>query len=532
MVNSQINKFRILERKKKLSSTVEYHLFLRFRRNFSLRSNDQFNYTFDFMAKDPQVTPYSAFLENKMLYAYTRLEGKLQPFDISREDYFEQLGTLVYSDLAIFIRLVNERRNRKQGGKFRGLDLHVDGILPLDQKDVYNFNKFFLLFKPNAFLLSEGDSYLALQEEYLPLIVAYFFIFERLDKSPGFEYNQYAPGEVNYTFKTVALKKAWKDKWRNHNFSTATFQNVSKEVQNMLLKDDKIEQLFTCIFNELRDTAQLLGQERKILPKITSSAYKNVFPVVKERVEKNLPYMNYLYLEEEEKQPEEVKEVNNGVINVEKLLERKADFLHKSLDNPEVEGSDVKGRYLNSFYEILLDIMFSQVLQELFKEYEFYHKKILTMVPAIIEGDMKALEENPNAQMKNFWEVGVSLYRLYFYLGIYKSIIGFNDFYFKGERPQGYVLTLYWRLMRMMCDFDLEIEGQELREDYSITLDVEKFPQDGVLKAKIKRSVSKVCYYPEKPVYEKEHFVYWDLKEKKSLVSEGSFFAVDKDLII
>ena len=49
----------------------------------------------------------------------------------------------------------------------------------------------------------------------------------------------------------------------------------------------------------------------------------------------------------------------------------------------------------------------------------------------------KEIENNPNSKIKGVWKIGFYLYNLYLYLGIYKSLIGYKEFYYnKDVYPQ------------------------------------------------------------------------------------------------
>lgn len=390
------------------------------------------------------------------------------------------------------------------------------------EKEWQDLTRFFEIIEPNIltpWLIGEAAYH---PYEIFSLITVYFCILGR-----WVDYTRVTPSYKNPYLRTFPLFK------------------VSNEVKNLLLRSNKIEQLFESVLKGVDYSTLPVGKEEvalrkgdRVVPILFDSIRKNMFPRIKVKNSPlNLPYMNYLVLEEEAKQPLAVMEVMKKKIDVKNLV----DLEHAK--NREIASYMGEQEILLEFMLILLDIMFSKTLQELIRIYAFYHKILvdlayngkfeslekLTEVEETIP--FKEIENNPNSKIKGVWKIGFYLYKLYMYLGMYKSLIGYKEFYYNKdfyprnpENPVRYshqlayletygfidpaveVIIRYYNFIKTMDDFSLKVEGG-----------LGKIPEDGVLKAKIysfKSEKEEELLLEESVEKETEvQEVEWDVKE-------------------
>lgn len=360
--------------------------------------------------------------------------------------------------------------------------------------------------------------------EISSLITVYFCILGRLD---------------DYTRVTLPYK--------NPHLRTFPLFKVSDEVKNLLLRSNKIEQLFESVLKGVDYSTIPVGKEEvtlrkgdRVVPILFDSIRKNMFPRIKVKNSPlNLPYMNYLVLKEEGQQPLAVMEVMKKKVDVKNLIDL------EQAKNREIASYMGEQEILLEFMLILLDIMFSKILQDLLKKYAFYHKILVDLayngkfeslekLTAIENEEMipfREIENNPNSNIKGVWKIGFYLYKLNLYLGIYKSLIGYKEFYYNKdfyprnpENPVRYshqlvyretygfidpaleVIIRYFTFIKTMDDFSLDVEGG-----------LGKIPEDGVLKAKIysfKSEKEEELLLEESGKKESEvQEVEWDVKE-------------------
>lgn len=377
--------------------------------------------------------------------------------------------------------------------------------------------------------------------EISSLITVYFCILGRL---------------VDYTRVTLPYKNPYLRKF--------PLFNVSNEVKNLLLRSNKIEQLFNSVLKGVDYSTLPVGKEEvtlrkgdRVVPILFDSIRKNMFPRIKiKNSPLNLPYMNYLVLAEEGQQPLAVMEVNKNKIDVKNLIDL------EQAKSREIANYMGEQEILLEFMLILLDIMFSKKIQNLLKKYAFYHKILvdlayngkfeslekLTEVEDEETLPFKEIENNPNSKIKGVWKIGFYLYNLYLYLGIYKSLIGYKEFYYNKHfypcypetensaryshqlvyretygfiDPAVEVIIRYYKFIEAMEDFSLKVEGG-----------LGKIPEDGVLKAKIysyKSEKEEELLLEERKKKEREvQEVVWDVKEilegyKKRKIKENYY---------
>lgn len=406
------------------------------------------------------------------------------------------------------------------------------------KEDWQDLTRFFEMLEPNVltpWLLKEAADPCQIPS----LITVYFCILGR-----WVDYMRVTPSYKNPYLRTFPLFK------------------VSEEVKNLLLRSNKIEQLFDSVLKGVDYSTIPVGKEEvalrkgdRVVPILFDSIRKNMFPRIKiKKSQLNLPYMNYLVLKEEGQQPLAVMEVMKKKIDVKNLIDL------DTSKNREIASYMGEQEILLEFMLILLDIMFSKKLQELLKKYAFYHKTLvdlayngkfeslekLTEVKEEETIPFKEIENNPNSKIKGVWKIGFYLYNLYLYLGIYKSLIGYKEFYYNKDfypqnpensvryshqlvyretygfiDPAVEVIIRYYKFIEAMDDFSLKVEGG-----------LGKIPEDGVLKAKIysyKAEKEEELLLEERKKKEREvQEVEWDVKEilegyKKRKIKENYY---------